>query len=65
MRTIIDIIRQICNESEEGLAARNAILIEAEARHMDSKKVEQILDRMVRDGRIYEPSHGKYRITSD
>ena len=65
MRTIMDIIRQICNESKEGLAARNEILVEAEAQGMDSKKVEQILDKMVRDGRIYEPSYGKYRITSD
>lgn len=65
MRSIIDIIKQICNESKDGLAARNEILIEAESQGMESTKVEKTLDRMVRDGRIYEPTHGKYRLTSD
>ncbi len=65
MRIIMDIIRQICNESKDGLAARNEILVEAETQGMDAAKVEQILDKMVRDGRIYEPAYGKYRLTSD
>ena len=65
MRSIIDIIKQICSESKDGNAARNDIVIEAEAHGMDSKKVEESLDRLKRNGQIYEPVHGKYRLLND
>ena len=65
MSTVIDIIKQICGESEDGTAAKNEIITEAEARSIPSEKVNTALDRMKRNGQIYEPSHGKYRLTSD
>jgi len=63
MRSIIDIIKSIGEESKDGNAARNEILVEAEAIGMDATKVGEILDKMKRNGQIYEPSHGKYRVT--
>jgi len=65
MRSILDIIKQICSEAEDGNAARNDIVIEAEAHGLESKKVEESLDRLKRNGQIYEPVHGKYKLTSD
>lgn len=65
MRTVLDLIKQICGESEDGNAARNEIITEAEAVGLSSEKVTSALDRMKRNGQIYEPSHGKYRLTSD
>jgi len=65
MWTVLDIIKQICDESGDGSAAKNEIITEAEARSISSEKVNTALDRMKRNGQIYEPSHGKYRLTND
>lgn len=63
MRTIMDIIQRLCNESKDGNAARGDIVQEAEIEGMESSKVEEALDRLKRNGQIYEPVHGKYKIT--
>ena len=63
MRTIMDIIQRLCNESKDGNAARGDIIQEAEIQGMESSKVEDALDRLKRNGQIYEPIHGKYKIT--
>ncbi|MEF8879391.1 MAG: minichromosome maintenance protein MCM [Candidatus Thermoplasmatota archaeon] len=63
MRNIIDIIKRLCNESKEGNASRGDIVREAEMEGYETSKVEKTLDRLKRNGQIYEPVHGKYRIT--
>ncbi len=63
MRNLIDIIRRLSNESKEGAAARSDIIREAEIDGMESGKVEEALDRLKRNGQIYEPSHWKYKVT--
>ncbi len=63
MRSIIDLIKRLCNESSGGNAARSDIISEAEISGMESRKVEEALDRLKRNGQIYEPMHGKYRVT--
>jgi len=63
MRSIIDLIKRLCNESSDGNAARSDIISEAEISGMESRKVEEALDRLKRNGQIYEPMHGKYRVT--
>ena len=63
MRTIIDIVQRVGNESKDGNAARGDILQEAEIEGLESSKVEEALDRLKRNGQIYEPVHGKYKIT--
>jgi len=62
MRSIIDIVQKLCDASEDGNAARSDIVIEAEIQEMESSKVESDLDRLLRDGQIYEPIHGKCRL---
>jgi len=63
MRTIIDIIHRLCDESKEGNASRNDIIIEAETNGIAADKVRDVLDRLKRNGQIYEPIHDKYKIT--
>ena len=63
MRSIIDIIQKLCNASEDGNATRSDIVSEAEIQGIESSKVEGALDRLKRNGQIYEPIHGKYRVT--
>ncbi|MFH1013289.1 MAG: minichromosome maintenance protein MCM [Thermoplasmatota archaeon] len=65
MRTVLDVIQQICSESKDGNAVKNEILTEAEAHGMDATKVSEILDRMKRNGQIYEPAHDRFRLTAD
>jgi len=65
MRIILDLINQICEESKDGNAARSDIISEAEINGIESVKVEQILERLKRNGQIYEPIHGKYRLTNN
>jgi len=62
MRVILDIIQRLCAESTEDSAARSDIINEAEIQGIESRKVEEVLDRLNRNGQIYEPSHGKYRL---
>jgi len=63
MRTIIDIIQRLSNESKDGNALRGDIIRESEIEGIESGKVEDALDRLKRNGQIYEPVHGKYKIT--
>ena len=63
MRTIIDIIQRLSNESKDGNAIRGDVIREAEIEGLESGKVEEALDRLKRQGQIYEPVHGKYKIT--
>ena len=63
MRLLMDIIQRLCDESKEGNAARGDIVREGEIEGLESGKVEEALDRLKRNGQIYEPAHGKYKIT--
>ena len=63
MRTIMDIIKRLSNETKDGNAARGDIIREAEIEGLESSKVEEALDRLKRNGQIYEPVHSKYKIT--
>ena len=65
MRMIMDIIKRLGNESKDGNSARGDIIREAEIEGLESSKVEEALDRLKRNGQIYEPAHGKYKITGD
>jgi len=62
MRVIIDVIKRLCDESSDGNAARSDIVSEAEIQGIESSKVESALDRLNRNGQIYEPIHGKYKL---
>ena len=63
MRTLMDIVQRLCTEAKDGNAARGDIIREAEIDGLESSNVEEALDRLKRNGQIYEPVHGKYKIT--
>ncbi|UCH72429.1 MAG: minichromosome maintenance protein MCM [Thermoplasmatales archaeon] len=63
MRTIMDIIKRLSDESKEGNALRGDVIREGEIEGFESSKIEDALDRLKRNGQIYEPVHGKYKIT--
>jgi replicative DNA helicase Mcm len=63
MRSIIDIIQRLSNEAKDGNAVRGDVIRESEIEGVESSKVEDALERLKRNGQIYEPVHGKYKIT--
>ncbi len=63
MRNIMDIVQRLSSESKDGNAARSDIVREGEILGLESGKVEEALDRLKRNGQIYEPVHNKYKIT--
>ena len=63
MRSIMDLIKRLCDESSDGNASRGDIISEGEIEGIESRKIEEALDRLKRNGQIYEPTHGKYKIT--
>ena len=63
MRVIMDTIKRLCDESKDGNAARSEIVTEAEAKGLAADKIKEVLDRLKRNGQIYEPVHDKYKIT--
>ena len=63
MRVLMDIIKRLGDEAKDGNAVRGDIIREAEIEGLESSKVEEALDRLKRQGQIYEPVHGKYKIT--
>jgi len=64
MRIIMDIIQRLCNEAKDGNALRGDVIRESEIEGLESSKVEDALDRLKRNGQIYEPVHGKYKIAN-
>ena len=63
MRVILDIIQRLCTESTDDSARQQSdIISEAEIQGIESRKVEEALDRLSRDGQIYKTPHGKYGI---
>jgi replicative DNA helicase Mcm len=63
MRSIMGIIERLSNEAKDGNAQRSDIIREAEMDGLETSKVEEALDRLKRNGQIYEPVHGKYKKT--
>jgi replicative DNA helicase Mcm len=63
MRSIIDIIQRLSNEAKDGNAVRGDVIRESEIEGVESSKVEDALERLKRNGQIYEPVHGKFKIT--
>jgi DNA replicative helicase MCM subunit Mcm2 (Cdc46/Mcm family) len=63
MRSIMNIIERLSNEAKDGNAPRSDIIREAEMAGLETSRVEDALDRLKRQGQIYEPVHGKYKKT--
>ncbi len=64
MKIITEIIREICQEIE-GPAPLEEIIERAKEEGMDKDTVEKLINKMRKEGIIFEPKHGKYRLTSE
>ncbi len=65
MRIILDIVQKLSTESKDGNANRSDVIQEAEIQGIQSSKVEDALSKLVKDGQLYEPGHGKLRKAGD
>ncbi len=63
MDRILDIIRELCALSDDGLANEDDIIEKAEEYHISEKEVEDILEKLKKSAEIYSPKFGFYRIT--
>jgi replicative DNA helicase Mcm len=60
-KSVIDIIRDVSKESQ-GPASRDAVLDRAEELGIERSKAEEIIDRMRRDGDVFEPRPGMLKL---
>jgi replicative DNA helicase Mcm len=60
-KSVIDIIRDVSKE-QQGPAPREAVLDRAEELGMERAKAEEIIDRMRRDGDVFEPRPGMLKL---
>jgi replicative DNA helicase Mcm len=63
IRIVENIIKELINEADDGMASSEDIITEAQSRGMDRFRAEQILIELKTKGVIYEPRHGKYMFT--
>ena len=60
-KSVIDIIRDVSRE-QQGPAPRDAVLDRAEELGIERAKAEEIIDRMRRDGDVFEPRPGMLKL---
>ena len=60
-KSVIDIIRDVSRESQ-GPASRDAVLDRAEELGIERSKADEIIDRMRRDGDVFEPRPGMLKL---
>ncbi|MCK9441453.1 MAG: minichromosome maintenance protein MCM [Methanothrix sp.] len=60
-KSVIDIIRDVSKE-QQGPAPRDAVLNRAEELGIERAKAEEIIDRMRRDGEVFEPRPGMLKL---
>ena len=60
-KSVIDIIREVSKE-QQGQAPRDIVLDRAEELGIDRVKAEEIIDRMRRDGSVFEPRPGMLKL---
>lgn len=65
MLTLLEIIRRLSGESPDGSASIEDILSEGEIQGIESGKIKEALERLKRNGQIYEPKHNHYKITEE
>jgi len=64
MKTLVDIIREICDEIDAP-APFEEIVSRAEQQGLDKTTVESLIVKMRREGIIFEPKHGRYKLTQE
>jgi DNA replicative helicase MCM subunit Mcm2 (Cdc46/Mcm family) len=61
VKSVIDIIRDVSSE-QQGLAPRDAVLDRIVKLGIERSKAEEIIDRMRRDGDVFEPRPGMLKL---
>ncbi len=64
IKTIVDIIREISEETDAP-APFEEIVSRAEQEGIDKATVESLIVKMRREGIIFEPKHGRYKLTQE
>lgn len=64
VRRIYEIIRDICMELNGRPAPKEEIVVRAEEEGISKEVVEELLDLLIKNGRIFEPKYGMYKPTS-
>jgi hypothetical protein len=62
-KVVYEIIKTLSQKSIDRNAHRTQILLEARAKGISSSKTTQLLDRLIRNGEIYEPIKDNFKIT--
>jgi replicative DNA helicase Mcm len=57
---ILDIIKEL--EKEYGTARETEIIERAEERGISKENVEELIEKLRRDGNIFEPKHENYKV---
>ncbi|MFH0859999.1 MAG: minichromosome maintenance protein MCM [Candidatus Altiarchaeota archaeon] len=65
IRTIESIIRELIKASDDGTANRDEIIGKALDSKIDKFEIEKLIDELKKKGDIYEPRHGKYKLTEE
>lgn len=61
--TVYEIIKSFCQKSLDRNAHRTNILLEARAKGISSTKTIELLERLKRNGEVYEPIKDSFKIT--
>ena len=62
MKIILDIIRSAQNENN-GLAPKGDIVLAALDKDISEKDIENIIKRLMKEGRIFQPKDGLFKVT--
>jgi len=62
-KTVYQIIKTICQKSQDRNAHRTSILLEARAKGISSTKTTELLEKLKQNGEIYEPKKDGFKIT--
>ena len=62
-KVIYEIIKILSQKSIKRNAHRTQILLEARAKGLSPSKTTQLLDRLIRNGEIYEPKKDSFKMT--
>jgi hypothetical protein len=62
-KVVFEIIKTLSQKSINRNAHRTQILLEARAKGISSSKTTQLLDRLIRNGEIYEPIKDSFKIS--
>lgn len=63
MQTMIQVIRELSDESKSKTAARDEVLERAELHNISRDNAQRALDQLKAKGQLYEPRAGNYRLT--